>query len=155
MKLFTSIGEIVNRYWQNHKPESSNLPMHIAYIEIMHSWHFEIVYKYWQKCILVLMKLYTRFNEIINLYWESILVTSILVYNFINTGYMISLIPPVYNFINTSIWFHQYQYMILSILVNDFFNNGQGTFSKIWVGLRSKLEILKVWGVLETYMDQE
>ena len=46
---------------------------------------------------------YTGIDEIINPYWESILVTSILVYNFINTGYMISLIPPVYNFINTSI----------------------------------------------------
>ena len=39
------------------------------------------------------------------------------------------------------------------ILVGDVVNTGEGTFSKIWAGLRSKPGILKTWGVLELCQD--
>ena len=37
------------------------------------------------------------------------------------------------------------------ILVGDVVNTGEGTFSKIWAGLRSKPGILKTWGVMPRY----
>ena len=43
--------------------------------------------------------------------------------------------------------------MIWPIPVEDLANTGEGTFSKIWVGLRSKSRILKTWAVLELCLD--
>merc|ERR1711911_37892 len=56
---------------------------------------------------------------------------------------------PVGDLVNTSWRFGQYQLAILPIPAGDFANTGEGTFSKIWAGLRSKSGFLKTWGVLE------
>ena len=106
----------------------------------------------------------------------------IMVYDLVNTvirigqyRYRISSIPvydftsiPVYNFANTGIKFRecrcmicQYWYTISSkpatissILVYDFVNTGEDTFSKIWASFRFKSKILKTWGgVLEICLD--
>ena len=42
-----------------------------------------------------------------------------------------------------------------SIPVGDFANTGEGIFSKIRAGLRSKSKILKTWRVLELCLDME
>ena len=49
--------------------------------------------------------------------------------------------------------FGQYRLAIWSIPVGDLANTGEGTFSKIWAGLRSKSGILKTWEVLELCLD--
>ena len=37
----------------------------------------------------------------------------------------------------------------------DLANTGEGTFPKIWAGLRPKSGILRTWGVLELRLDME
>ena len=60
---------------------------------------------------------------------------------------------PVGHLANTGRRFCQYWLEILPILVEVFAYTGEGTFSKIWAGLRSKSGILKTLGVLELCLD--
>ena len=53
---------------------------------------------------------------------------------------------PVGNLANTGWQFGQYRLAIWPIPVGDLVNTGEGTFSKVWAGLRSKSGILKIWG---------
>ena len=66
---------------------------------------------------------------------------------------MHNLYACIVKFVNTDWRFGQYWLAIWSIPVGDLANTGEGTFSKIWAGLRSKSGILKTWGVLELCLD--
>ena len=66
---------------------------------------------------------------------------------------MHNLYACIVKFVNTGRQFGQYLYKIWPIPVDNFANTGEGTFSKIWEGLRSKSGILKTWGVLELCLD--
>ena len=61
----------------------------------------------------------------------------------------------VYDLINTGWRIGQYRLANWPIPVGDFANTGEGTFSKIWAGSRSKSKILKTWRVLELCLDME
>ena len=70
---------------------------------------------------------------------------------FVNTGwrfgqYRLAIWPiPVGDLTNTGWRFGQYRLAIWPIPGVDSANTGEGTFSKIWAGLRSKSGILKTW----------
>ena len=127
--------------WPNHQPVLALTPtgidqianrywriwqyMHINYVYPFCR-HSEITNRYWPTCQPVLVKLPTGIGQIAYQYWLNCQLVS-LVFNFINTGWR----------------FGQYRLAI----------TGEGTFSKIWAGLRSKSGILKTWGVLELCLD--
>ena len=138
-KLYTGIGEIVYRYWQNCIPALAKLYTGIG----------KIVYRYWQNCIPVFAKSYTCIGKkdqlvsVLGIWFHQYcyMISSILVYDFTNTyiqffntskqfwqyQYKISLPNlriPLYNLANTSIRFHQYQFTIWSIPVYHFANTG-------------------------------
>ena len=71
---------------------------------------------------------------------------------FVNTDW--ALLPIlVGDLVNTSWQFGQYRLAFWSIPIGDLANTGEGTFSEILAGLRSKSGILKTSGVLELCLD--
>ena len=156
----TGIDQITNRYWPNHQPVLANSPNGIDKIA---NWYFIP-----RKRVGNLANTGWWFGQYGLANWpipvgdfrlSAIRICIIYMYVFVNIGwrfgqYRLAIWPiPVGKLANTGWRFGQYWLAIWPIPVGDLANTGEGTFSKIWAGLRSKSRILKTWRVLELCLD--
>ena len=123
----TGIGQIANRYWRIWQ----NIHINYAYSYCRHS---EIAYRYWWNHLPVFAKSPTGIGQIANRYLPNRQPVLMKLYTK-KTSWQFG--QSVGDFVNTCWRFGQYGLAIWPIPVSDFVNTGEGTFSKIWAGLRS------------------
>ena len=165
-KSYTSIGKIVYRYWRNCTPvlAKSSIDEFIYRQVLMKSYTSidENVYQYWHSCIQVLTKSYKCIDKIAVFCWNRILRKQVYdLYTDEGLGQYLYTIWSilVYDYVNTSVQFHQCGYMILPMAVYAFcqcrysiiechwyiFGQVWGWNGSIWTRVHNKFNLVMIF----------